>query len=309
MKTIAFAAVSVLLVQAAQAQLVVGDNYNVATAGTGFALGQGVNAGIDSQVTRLTGSAAPNLRYFQTATGKAADNYSISDGRVTIPRSSGSGRYTLSADGTTAYNFGSDLSSGIASAAHPVVYDITMSMANTVSGNTRFSFALATVEDNANFWDFGIQLYRTNAADNFYHIGKRIDAVSSTTATDSTGTTGDLNKPLFVTASGTSGSEMDFLIRVTDAGAETTTFNSRVQLSIDGGLTWIYDTETDADLPNGFRFDTANRYFIWDQAGAASGTGAFTYDDFSVTLIAVPEPSALALAGLAGALALIRRKR
>lgn len=315
MKSTPTLAVAALLITSAVAhgQIIVADNYDVTGSGTGFALDTGVNSGINPPTTRLTGSAAADLRYIQTATGKAATAYSITGDKLQIARSANSGRFTLSADGTTAFDFASTLGVGNATAVNPVVYDITLSMVNTVSGTTRFSFALATAEDNANFWDFGIQLYRTVNTDTFYQIGKRIDLASYTSAADSTGTTGDLNKPIMATAAGTYGNELNFLIRVTDAGAETTgtDFNSRVQLSLNGGSSWFYDTETDADLPDGWRLDGDARYLSWDQAGAASGTGAFTYDNFSVNVItpAVPEPSTLALGFLGGAAVLSLRRR
>ena len=47
---------------------IVSDNYNVTTTTTGFALDNGVNSGINPPTTRLTGTAAANLRYIQTAT-------------------------------------------------------------------------------------------------------------------------------------------------------------------------------------------------------------------------------------------------
>lgn len=311
MKSTPTLAVAALLITSAVAhgQTIVADDYNVTGNGTGFALDTGVNSGINPPTTRLTGSVAENLRYIQTATGKAASAYSITDNQLRTALSANSGRFTLSVDGTTPYDFASALGIAAATPLNPVVYDITLSMANTVSGTTRFSFALATAENNANFWDFGIQLYRAVNTDTFYQIGKRIDVASYTSATDSTGTTGDLNKPIMATDAGTYGNELDFLIRVTDAGAETsgTDFNSRVQLSLDGGSSWFYDTETDADLPDGWRLDGGARYFSWDQAGATSGTGAFTYDNFSVTLI--PEPSTLGLGLLGGAMVLFRRNR
>lgn len=304
-----------LTTAAANAQLILADDFNVAGNGTGFLLGEGVNTGINPSATRLTGSAATDLRYIHTATGKAATAYGITGNKLEIPRSAGSGRFTLSADGSTPFDFASVLGIGNATVANPVVYDIALSMANTVSGTTRFSFALATAENNANFWDFGIQLYRAVNTDTFYQIGKRIDVTSYTSATDSTGTTGDLNEPITTTGAGTYGNEINFLMRVTDAGAETsgTDFNSRLQVSLDGGSTWIYDTETDTDMLNGWRLDGSARYLSWDQAGAASGTGAFTYDNFSVTLVtpAVPEPSVVTLCLLGGGvmLLLVRRRQ
>jgi len=292
-------------------QLIIADDSNVTGSGTGFALDTGVNSGINPPTTRLTGSAAADLRYIQTATGKSSDYFSITGEKITVQRSPNSGRFTLSADGTSAFDLASALSTAWATPANPVIYDITMSMANHLAGTVRFSFALATEENNANFWDFGIQLYRANSADNFYQVGKRIDVASYTLATDSSGTTGDLNQSMVATAAGTYGDEIDFLIRVTDAGAESAAFNSRVQVSMDGGSSWFYDTQTDTDLPDGFRLDGPSRYLSWDQAGTTLGAATVTYDNFSVTVIqaAVPEPSVLMLGLLAGVVALIRRRR
>jgi hypothetical protein len=304
-----------LTAAAARGQLLLADDFNATGNGSGFLLGEGVNTGINPPTTRLTGSTATDLRYIHTATGTAATAYGITGDKLEIPRSAGSGRFTLSADGITPFDFAPALGIGNATVANPVVYDIALSMANSVSGTTRFSFALATAENNANFWDFGIQLYRAVNTDTFYQIGKRIDVTSYTSAVDSTGTTGDLNEPAATTGAGTYGNEINFLMRVTDAGAETsgTEFNSRLQVSLDGGSSWIYDTDTDTDLPDGWRLDGSARYLSWDQAGAASGTGAFTYDNFSVTLVtpAVPEPSAIALGllGAAAMLLLVRRRQ
>jgi hypothetical protein len=282
----------------AYGQLIIADNYNVPTAGTGFALNTGVNAGINPPATRLTGSVAEDLRYIQTATGKVATNFTISDGRLQVGASANSGRFTLSADGTTAYNFASALGIASATAANPVVYDVTISMANTLSGTARFSFALGTVESDAGTWDFGVQLYRAATADTFYQIAKRID-------TGSSGLAADQNTSIVTTAPGTAGSQLDLRMRVFDAGAETTTFSSRLQLFL--GESLVYDTATDASLVNGWRLDGADRYFSWDQAGAgATITGGVSYDNFSVTL--VPEPSTAALALLAG-LAFFARRR
>ena len=80
-------------------------------------------------------------------------------------------------------------------------------MATMPASNQRFSFALGTAENNANFWDFGIQLYRATATADFYAIGKRIDQVSYTTATDSSGSTGDINAAITTTAAATFGTE------------------------------------------------------------------------------------------------------
>jgi hypothetical protein len=288
-------------------QLILGDDYNVVGSGTGFALGSGVNSGIAPPTTRLSGSSAPNMRYMVTDATKAVASYSINASKLAVASAANSGRFSLSSDGVTAFDFGSVLGTAGATPANPIVYEATISMANNSAGIQRFSFALGTVENNANFWDFGVQLYRAASADNFYTIQRRIDRVSSTTSTDSTGTTGDINLAITTTAPATFGSELNFLIRVTDAGAESTTFNSRLQLSMDGGTSWFYDTQTDASLPNGWRLDTNARYFMWDAAASA----AATYDNFSLNLItpAVPEPSLLGLGLISGLVARTLRRK
>jgi hypothetical protein len=295
---------------AAQGQSLLFDNYNVTGSGTGFGLGSGVNSGINPPTTRLTGSLAAGMRYMVTDSTKGLANYSISANALQVAGATSSGRFTLSDNGTAPFNFGPVLETDRATAANPIVYDVTIGMANNTASGTqsRFSFALGTVENNANYWDFGIQLYRSTASSTRYAIGKRIDAVSCTTATDSTGTTGDLNSSITTTAAGTFGNLLNFVMRVTDAGAETTTFNSRIQLSTDGGSTWFYDTRTDTDLTStGFRFDTNSRFFSWDIAGSTVAT----YDNFSLTMItpAVPEPSAVALGSLGLAALILRRRR
>jgi hypothetical protein len=290
----------------AHAQTIIADNYN-ANSGTtrGFLLGEGVNFNINPPATRLTGSAAADLRYIATDATKLATNYRITGGKAQIAASANNGRFTLSYDGTTAFDFGSALGIATATAANPVVYDVTISMASSQSGTARFSFALGTAENNANFWDFGVQLYRAVGTDTFYQIGKRIDVASWSTGTSS-GATGDVNAPIMPTDVGTYGTELVFRMHVTDAGAESgTDYNSRLELFLND--TMIYDTASDSALNNHWRLDGAGRYFMWDQAGNNGGTGAVTYDNFSVTL--VPEPSTLTLGLLAGVVGLIWRRR
>ena len=61
-----------LLGSAAYGQLILGDDYNVAGSGTGFVLGSGVNSGINPPTTRMTGSAAANMRYILPEATKPA---------------------------------------------------------------------------------------------------------------------------------------------------------------------------------------------------------------------------------------------
>jgi autotransporter-associated beta strand protein len=259
--------------------LVVSDNYNTATSGTGFALNTGVNLGINPpSVTRLggtEGTLAVGLRYMLGAgVGKAPSAYSIGTNKLLVTSVTNSGRFSLSADGVNSYNFSSALGSGTGTPANPVVYDVRISMAQNAPGTQRMSFGFGTVEQNNDKWDFGIQLYKRTAGTSKSTDGILVD-------TDSSGV--DDFKEEVEAGIVNVGKEVDFLIRVTDAGAESgANYHSRVRVSRNGGTTWFYDTATDtANLPNGWRFDDTPRYFIWDQASSA---GPVTYDDFSITL-------------------------
>ncbi len=292
---------------AANGQLVVSDDYNVATSGSGFLLNDGVNFGINPPTTRLTGSAAADLRYLYTqgGTSKATTAYTLTGNRIQVARAANSGRFSLSQDGTTPFDFASALGTAAATPLNPFIYDVRISMANTYAGGaatTRYSFGFGTVESDVTTWDFGFQLWRAVATDTTYTFQKRIDLASS-------GLGADQNASISGIPSVTYGTEISLLMRVTDAGAESgANYNSRVQLSLDNGGTWFYDTSTDSSLVNGWRLDAASRYFIWDQAGSGTGTGNVTYDNFSVTLIQVPEPSSAALFGLGSLAAVIWRR-
>ena len=262
-------------VPARGATTIVSDNYNTTTNGTGFGLDAGINSGINPPITRITGTAAANLRYYPTATGKSASQYDINNNRlhVTKDATSAIGRFTLSTNGTNAFSFAPVLQTAYASATNPVTYDIKIGMRNDAVNSSRFSFGIATAEGDVTTWDFGVQLYRGVNTDDFYNIRKRLDTNSIGMA--------DVDAVMTTTAIGTYKTLIAFLIRVTDAGAESgSAYNSRVQVSIDNGSSWIYDTKTDSTLTNGFRFDGANRIIVWDQAGNTSGD--VFYDNFSI---------------------------
>jgi autotransporter-associated beta strand protein len=256
------------------ATTIISDTCNVTTDTTGFALNTGVNYGIAPPTTRLTGTAAANLRYLNTADpARSANLYSIDSNRIKVGSGGNSGRFALGANSTTPFNFASALGTGSATPANPIIYDVTVSMANSDSSTPRMSFGFGTIDANNDAWDFGVQLYRAASSDTKSTIGKLIDTGSSGE--------GDLKKPVLAAIVDV-GTEVDFLIRVTDAGAESgANYHSRVQVSRDGGAAWFYDTATDSDLPNGWRFDGTARYFIWDQA---QNVGPVTYDSFSVKL-------------------------
>ncbi len=263
------------------ATTIISDTYNVTTSGTGFGLNAGVNTGINPPTTRLTGSTISNLRYLHTVTTRPASAYDINSSRARVTTGNTIGRFTISANGSTPFDFGPALGTAYATPANPMSYDVKIGLRNDATGNPRFSLGLATVEGDINNMDFALQLYRASSGNTFYTIQKRIDR-GSFNGTATTDGTGDLNAVLTTTGAGTVATMIDFLIRVTDAGAESgANYNSRIQVSINNGSTWIYDTSTDAAVLNRFRFDGTERYFAFDQA--PNTTGNVFYDNFSVT--------------------------
>src|SRR6188768_778050 len=91
-------------------QIVLADDYDVIGNGDGFALGAGLNSGINPPATRLTGSVtgtATDLRYIQTFTQKVSTAYTITNGKFQVAAAAASGRVTLSNDGVVPFNFGS----------------------------------------------------------------------------------------------------------------------------------------------------------------------------------------------------------
>jgi endonuclease/exonuclease/phosphatase family metal-dependent hydrolase len=252
---------------------ILSDNYNVTGSGSGFGLDTGINSGIDPPATRLTGSAKANLRYIHTGT-KTNTAYTITNNRIQVSAAPNPGRFVFSSDGATPFDFATALGTGTASPASPVAYDLSIRMNNDSAAGQRFSFALGNTEGDATTWDFGFQVYRTDSTDDFYAVGKRINSGSS-------GLAGNLNKVIATLTPNTYGGDITVLMRVTDAGAETTTFNSRVRLSLNGGNSWFYDTDADPDLPNGWRLNGSGRHIMWDIAPDA---GPVSYDAFSLKL-------------------------
>ena len=203
--------------------MLVGDNYNVTGSGTGFGLNAGVNSGINPPTTRLTGTAAATLRYMLTAVTKSNTAFTISGNKLQVSSAANPGRFSLSADGIVPFNWAAVLGTGSATPQNPMVYDLSISMVNNSAGNQRCSFALGTVEGDATTWDFGIQIFRTAASDNFYTIQKRID-------TGSSGRTGGQTLISFITNTvpGTLGNRTDLPDPPSpDAGSETTTLQTR----------------------------------------------------------------------------------
>ena len=282
-------AISVINVSAFGATTIISDTFTAVNVTNGFLLGAGINSEINPPTsTRLTGTVAANLRYIRRG-NKNESAYSVSSGTsCVITSGSQSGRFTLSdgttneVDGTTnVFDFGPALGVSSATPQNPRIYEVGITMANKVNVNNtnntvgRLNFAFGTVEAGAGSWSFGVQILPTT--NGTYNIYKRIKPLAS-------GLASDLNA--VITNTGANGTELSFLMRITDAGAEPDTnsvAHSRLQLSMDAGATWFYDTQTDPILVNGWRFETATRYVSFDQA---PNSGQDIYDNF---FISVPE--------------------
>src|SRR4051812_26221155 len=103
------------------ATLIISDNYNVTGSGSGFNLNSGINSGINPPTTRLTGTAASGLRYFNTGT-KATNAYTITSNKLKVTSLVNPGRFVLSANGTSPFDFGPSLGVAGATPSGPVVY-------------------------------------------------------------------------------------------------------------------------------------------------------------------------------------------
>ncbi len=140
---------------ASASALILADDYNATSSGTGFGLGSGVNSGINPPVTRLTGPAAPNLRYYKQSGTKKDSAYSITDGKLAITRVVDFGVVTLGV-GSGAFDFSPLLRSVAATPSLPSVYEIRFKMSNnTGPGVQRASFGITTDAGGVGVWDFG----------------------------------------------------------------------------------------------------------------------------------------------------------
>src|SRR5690606_19286311 len=109
--TSANAALFVSAPPAVTTQLILDDPFEGTSGTTGFDLGNGINLDINPPTTRLIGIATTNLRYIQTVTTKPASVYGIDNNALRIQPHSAIGRFTLSANGTTPFDFSTALGS------------------------------------------------------------------------------------------------------------------------------------------------------------------------------------------------------
>ena len=154
--------------------LVIADTYDV-TGGNSPGTGFGSNAGVNYQVVgRLTGGAAGGLLGYRLGTTggtspRQASDFSISGNRLAAAARNGNGRFEFTADGTSAFNFGSFLAGR--------TYELSVQMNITVVGANaqRMSLSLADASDlPVNDVDLGVQIGTDGAGG--LGVFKRIDA-------------------------------------------------------------------------------------------------------------------------------------
>ncbi len=247
-------------------QIVVADTCDVSggnSSGTGF----GTN-GVNYQLTgRLSGSASSGLSYFEVpSTTRSGSTYSIKTNRIYVAVGSSAGRFTFTTNGSTPFDFATALGTTTASAANPVIYDLSAKIANHTAATDRTSFGLATADGGIQAWNLGIQLVNNGSNLDIY---RRVDSGSNPTGSD--------YNNVITSLAGQAGAEIDLRVRITDAGAETGTgagnFNSSYQVFINSNLVF-------SSSPGDFRFETSTARLIFcDTAGNA---GPITYDAISL---------------------------
>lgn len=266
------------------ATLILGDDFDVVSSGTGFGLDAGVNRGITATTTRLQGTAAAGIRYWKTEGGRGNGLHYITNsvvgeppGKMFIGYGSNPSNIGFTNNAGGMADLGPALFTSAATPDIPSVYEVQVTI--EYNNTNRFGFGISTAVGIPQHWDFGFELFRNNPADPL-SIQKRIDAAS--------GTGSDITA-LITNNIGNAGEALTFIMRVTDAGAELgTAYSSRVELAViqAGTTNWFYDTQADTtDLPFGWRFDALNRNLYWYAQG---GVGPVLVDDLSVTWISGP---------------------
>ena len=229
---------------------------------TGFATNAGVNYKAPG---RFTGLIASNLfGYRLGSTGgtspRQASDFSISTNRLAVAPRNGNGRFELSANGTSGYNFGSFLAGQS--------YEISLQLNITTVGTSyaqRLSFGLSDVSDVAvGDLDLGLQI----GTDGGTGLGvfKRIDAGS-----DSGGA--DINTRL--TNGLPIGTPINLALRVTDSNSNVTDYSSSYEILINGAVA----------NSGVFRFNGSmtDRFLILD---VAAHEGPVYYDNLQIIVTA-----------------------
>ncbi|MFN7140001.1 MAG: sulfatase, partial [Limisphaerales bacterium] len=241
--------------------VVMADGYTV-NGGNSPGSGFGANGGVNYQfASRTTGGASDLIGYRLGATGgtspRQASDFSISNNRLAVAPRNGNGRFELTADGTSGFNFGSFLAGN--------AYELSVQMNIDAIGATsqRMSLSVSDVSNVAiGDVDLGVQI----GSDGTGGLGvfKRIAAGSNS---------GGNNINTRLTNGLPIGTPINLLLRVSDFNGNTTAYNSSYEVLVNGAS---------VDSGNfGYNSSTSARYLVFDVAGHESQVH---YDSLQLTV-------------------------
>lgn len=226
---------------------------------TGFGAETGVN---ESLTTRHTGTLAGTLRYMRTDTTKPASAHSIAGNRLTITDAANTTAIQLSADGTTAYDFGPKIR------GRRYQWKVTLDHDDADIAAARMTLGIADAilpAGGVAGHDLGVQLDLVTGGT--ISVFKRIDAGSNPGNTD-------INAAI---ATGLPAGEPVEVRVVMEDSTDYGVFGTGYEIFING---------SSADTGN-IRFANDSRYLIFD---TAPNTGPVQYDDFSLETLDAGTP-------------------
>ena len=236
------------------AAVVIADSFDVPggnSATTGFGAAAGVNQDL---ATRHTGSLAGTLRYFRTDTAKPGTAHSIAGNRLTIADAANTTGIQLSANGTSAYDFGPKIRGRRYQWKATLDYDdADVAAARMTLGIADAALPAGGVAGHV----LGVQLDLVTG--NTISVFKRIDAGSNSGLAD-------INQAI---ATGLPAGEPVEIRVVMQDSTDYSAYGTSYQIFVNG---------TSVDTGS-LRFTNDSRYLIFD---TAPNVGPVQYDDFAL---------------------------
>jgi hypothetical protein len=279
----AFLISTAAVLDSTSAQTILSDTFNVTggnSPSTGFGT-DGVNYDLPSRLSGSAFVANPGMSLLQGPTGKPTTVYSITGNQAVIGDVAGNGGFQYSADGFTAYNFGSELAG--------LTYEIklTLTQGETEGAVRRASFY---INDN-NLFDVAQANYGFQVASNLTSGG--LESAYQRLRPGVNPTAATVNQQV---ASGLAYNQpVEFRLIITDS----TDYTAGIYLS-----TYTLYVNDVLSAQGNFRFANGNRYMAFD---VAPNSGPASFDNFSVTVI--PEPSTMALGVLGAGIVILAVRR